>query len=80
MHKTLHKTVYKTSMVQVFFAIYSVFLKNTLHRSKNMQLKMHQICTKYARLKHYISIIYKVFAYLHIFYIERYIGDIIIIV
>ena len=67
-------------MVQVFFAFYRVFLKNTLHHSKKMHLKIHQIYTKYARLKHYISIIYKVFTYLHIFYIERYIGDIIIIV
>ena len=54
-------------MVQVFFQFTVFFLKNTLHRSIKYALKMHQKCTKYARLKHYISIIYKVFAYLHIF-------------
>lgn len=63
MHKTLHKTVYKTSMVQVFFEIYSDFLKNPLHRSKNMHLKMHQIC-KVKTL--YINQL-QGFAYLHIF-------------
>lgn len=65
-------------MVQVFFENYNDFLKNTLHHSKNMQLKIHQIYTQYARLKHYISIIYKVFVYLHIFYRKIYKGIIII--